>query len=784
VQPRRQKLAARVILLSFTALCVLWLVRLDFSRKISTNVLDLLPGAEQSPEAALVRSLAGDAQARVVLLELHDESASSAVTAEVAQEFCASLLRSGTFDQAVPLTDESAQNKLGAAIFERRFSLLLPTWLAEMQQRFDATAKPPAEYSAWLAETAASELESFLAKPEALPMQELVQSDPLLLVATLLDRARDLAPARSAGPGRALVWGLIHDSPLSELGQKPVFTAINLALGDLKRTHPAMELRWTGVNRFAAASRERIEGEFAWLNVLSLAAVLAVGCVFVRRVYQMLHLVPVILISLLGAWTVSTLVFDRVHILVFVIGSLLSGVAIDYGFYIYMQPSLRPGEPYREKIGRLLKPLLASCLTTVIGFSLLMFSDLPLLREVGFFVGVGLLCALSAAILYFAQLERPFLETRRFGRVDETVPKSVHSSGFFRKVSVVLLIVAAITGAVGLQRLRWRDDIHDLEIPSQDLHATDTALREAFGDVSSRTAYITHGATVAEARQHLADFLEHARKTWPNVKSLSLGTVFPTEADWLAQPQRLKALAGFGDEFRGALGRHGFDAESFEEFFTQWARLESDRPVKTYADLYRDLQPHLAGPLALLYRSDGPLCWFLTLVDTQDTSALPAALHTVPVNQLESLNGLFTRYRWSALRLSLVGLAMVIVSVFVIYRGRAAVRIALIPAGSCFIVFGLFGVFGQTLNLFHLLGAFLGVCLSHNYAIFSSTTGQRDSVPPLSIRISALCTAASFGVLGLSHIPVIHGLGLTVALIVTTALVAVELGSRARRPAV
>ena len=47
--------------------------------------------------------------------------------------------------------------------------------------------------------------------------------------------------------------------------------------------------------------------------------------------------------------TCATLVFDRLHILVFVVGSLLTGVAIDYGFYLYLQPPRRPGEPYQEK---------------------------------------------------------------------------------------------------------------------------------------------------------------------------------------------------------------------------------------------------------------------------------------------------------------------------------------------------------------------------------------------------------------------------------------------------
>jgi predicted exporter len=117
----------------------------------------------------------------------------------------------------------------------------------------------------------------------------------------------------------------------------------------------------------------------------------------------------------------------------------------------------------------------------------------------------------------------------------------------------------------------------------------------------------------------------------------------------------------------------------------------------------------------------------------------------------------------------------VIASVFVIYPFRRGLRIALIPAGSCFFVFGIFGLFGQTLNLFHLLGAFLGVCLAHNYAIFSSDSARHRAPPPVSIRLSALCAASSFAVLALSRIPVVHALGLTVALIVVTALAAVEL---------
>ena len=200
-----------------------------------------------------------------------------------------------------------------------------------------------------------------------------------------------------------------------------------------------------------------------------------------------------------------------------------------------------------------------------------------------------------------------------------------------------------------------------------------------------------------------------------------------------------------------------------------------------YTSLAADIDQALTGPLAISSNVREAPFWFLTVVEQAAATPPPAELHTIGLNQLQSLNDLFTRYRWSALRLSLAGLGLVILSVFAIYPPRRAVRIALIPAGSCFFVFGVLGIAGHTLNLFHLLGAFLGVCLSHNYAIFSSENAAIGHAPPVPVRLSAFCTAASFGVLGLSRIPVIHALGVTVALIVMTALAAVELEPLLRR---
>jgi predicted exporter len=124
--------------------------------------------------------------------------------------------------------------------------------------------------------------------------------------------------------------------------------------------------------------------------------------------------------------------------------------------------------------------------------------------------------------------------------------------------------------------------------------------------------------------------------------------------------------------------------------------------------------------------------------------------------------------------LSLTGLGIVGAGVFLAYGLKDGARIFSIPCGACLGLFGLFGWIGQPLNLFHLLGAFLGVCLTHNYSIFTATSAYRREPPPASVRLSALTAAASFGVLTLSGIPMVRALGETVALMVLAALLVIE----------
>lgn len=766
---RRRQWSGGGVLVLAAVLCGTWLWRLDREAKISNDVLDLIPAGERAPELALVRQLASHAEARTILMEL--TVAGQPASAEAVERFVAALRREPALARVVAMRDPAMRDGLGQLVHQERLTLLFPLWLERARARFTPTGRPTGEFSAWLAEDTARGLEEFLARPEALAFQDLLPSDPLLLlpsVALEMKGGLEIVAAPGAtptSPPPALVWAQIAVSPLSEAGQAPVFAALDRALAAARETSPALQLAYTGINRFAAASRARIEREVKWLNTLSLVGVLVVAFVFLRSVWRGLHLVPAILLSMLGAWTCTTLVFERVHVLVFVVGSLLTGVAIDYGFYLFMQPPAHPGEDYWDKVRRLLKPLLASCFTTVIGFALLLFSELPLIRQLGVFVGSGLVAALLAALVYFSTVNNCFLETRSL-RGDRAL-----SAGTRRSVRRGLIAVW-LAGLPGLALLQWRDDIRELEIPSPELRIEDARLRALFGDRGDRTAYLSYGATPAEARESLQRLEAWLGRT-PRV---NLAPVTPTAQADEAARTFLRSQPEFPALLRAALERRGFEADGFAPFFTAYAGRVASAEREGSDDALARLRAGLPGPLTLLAHRGENLSWFVTLAERRSDGAVPPpSTHSVSASQLQSLNEVFARYRRSAVWFSLGGLALVGGGVLLTYGWGDGTRIFAIPLGTCLALFGWLGWAGVPLNLFHLLGAFLGVCLMHNYSIFSATSAFRGEPPPPSVRLSALTTAVSFGVLGFSGIPVVHALGLTVALMVLGALLVIEM---------
>ena len=73
------------------------------------------------------------------------------------------------------------------------------------------------------------------------------------------------------------------------------------------------------------------------------------------------------------------------------------------------------------------------------------------------------------------------------------------------------------------------------------------------------------------------------------------------------------------------------------------------------------------------------------------------------------------------------------------------------------------GYVGERLHLLHLVGMLLIVAVGSNYALFfDRAAGQLEPDTLASMAVANLTTAIGFGTLGLSQVPVLHAIGVTV----------------------
>lgn len=756
--PKSNRYALACLIL-FVVLCGAWMLSIDPRERFTTDVTELLPADERDPEARFALSLVRERQGRVVLIALDAPAgASSAKLTAASRVYADTLLASSAFSAAYPLADQSWQHALGRMLHARRFDLLLPGWLAEQRKAYAAenSAEP---FPTWLAARTTAALDAHLASPASAATADLIPSDPLLLLVSLAEKAAPLAPTPAASNNRVLIWAETRDGPLSEAGQEPVFAAIDAATAAARAQVPDLTARFTGVARFAAAAKASTRAEISQLNTIAIGCVLLLTALFLKRLHAVLHLLPVVLISTLGAVAITTMIFPRVHVLVFVLGALLSGVAVDYGFQIVL--ARRENESFAARLRRLAIPLLGGAGTTFAGFIALTVSELPLVRQLGVYVAAGIIVGLVATVLYFSL----------FPRLDFAPRRMTFQSALPKRLRLPLLLALASLAIFGLTRLHWHDDLRTLEYPSPTLRAEDAALRNAFGQSDGGVSFVTRGATYAEARTRWQDLVDSAPK---NSSVTSIASLLPSPDAYAAAiaPESRAQLAAFPEAFRTAAEAAGFESNAFDDFNRDFAAWMST-PSPAYETLLRDTLANLPGPLGLLAHADSEGVWFLST--SPHGFEVPAAAEgTLSLSGIEGLNNLFSRYRAATARLSLIGIsALVLISCF-LHGPRVGLRTASLPLLATGLAFGVLALRGDAFGLFHLLGALLGVCLADDYAHFAHADDPAHPQARAAIRLSGLTTAASFAVLMSSAIPAVSALGATVTLIIIFALVFVE----------
>ncbi|HEX4330585.1 MAG TPA: MMPL family transporter [Usitatibacter sp.] len=761
--------AAIAVWLAGLALCALQLARTTFVADLSV----FLPSAPTAAQRFLVDQLREGAFSRLMLVGI--EGGDAATRARLSLAMQAALSRDPRFASVANGTGGFGQ-RVEALVFEHRYVL--------------SPAVTPARFSVDGLRAAIGESIERIASPAGLALKDLLARDPTGETLAVIDAfGNEEGPRRtegvwsSADGARAILLAKPR-APASDLdGQAEAMGAIRGAFAAASPSLPPEarpRLLLTGPGVFAVQSRAMIVHDVGRLAAASAIAVAVLLLIAYRSPLALfLGLVPVVSGALTGIGAVS-LGFGSVHGVTLGFGTTLIGEAVDYAIYYFVQS----GEAPHDWRARSWPTVRLGVLTSIAGFAALLFTGLPGLAQLAVYSIAGLAAAAAVTRFILPSLVPARLVLRDLSPWGTTLG---HVATRLGRARWALAIVAAVCASVlfSHRTTLWNTDIASLNpVPAED-RRLDAQLRDALGASDARLV-IAASAPDAQAALQAAERI--GTRLDGEVAAGRLGAYesparfLPSEATQRRRLASLPPAAELRARLAEALRGSALPAGRLEPFVQDIEKARTG-PLLTAAEV---------GATALGSALDGTLMrtasgWTVVMGlhpphgRALDSRALAAAVEAAGVRDAmlvdvkAEVDRLYAGYFGRALVASALGIIAIVALLAIALRSIPALaRVMASLAAAVLLTAAWYAATGTALTLLHLVGLLLVVAIGSNYALFFERLRETRAGSPRTLASLALANAtavASFGILAVSAIPVLHAIGLTVAVGTAAALV-------------
>lgn len=573
---------------------------------------------------------------------------------------------------------------------------------------------------------------------------------------------------------RALLMAQTRAAGFDIDSQEQAIARLEAAFDRARRAVPdaaGARLLKTGPPVFAVRTRARMQGDAERFSTIATVLVAAVLLLAYRSPRTLILALLPVLTGVLAAIAGVSLAFGFVHGITLGFGVTLIGEAVDYAIYLFTQSP--PGSAPEATLPRIWPTLRLGMLTSVCGFSAMLLSSFTGFAQLGLFTIVGLVVALAVT-----RWVLPLLLPRGFAARSATLfAAPLLALMRRRRVPRVLILGLAIAAGLALALHRgayWEDELSSMSpLPAAE-KSLDEQLRRDIGAPDVRYLLVVDAA---DQEQALAASERVSARLAPLVRG-GLLAGFDAADRWL--PSRATQLARRSDlsdpetlkaNLEAALAGTPFRAETFAPFLADVASVREetflDRKTLDGTSLALRLDSLLmlgnAGWLAML-----PL---RGLADPPRLAAEIARLgepHLLFLDLKSESDRLLSTYLREALTLSLAGSLAILALLAIALRSLPRVARVVAPLAAAVVCTAALLLLSQgRLSIFNLFGLLLVVAVGSNYSLFferQGHSGQPEERVVASLVLADLCTVIGFGILSFSGIPVLHGIGGTVAI--------------------
>jgi len=525
-------------------------------------------------------------------------------------------------------------------------------------------------------------------------------------------------------------------------------------------------------HRYTLANIDTIKRDVFIILVCSSFGLFLVFLIFLRTSGGFyVFLVPMAVFCIAAA--VISLVYKSVAAVTIGFGAVLLGISMDFAIHVYFALQTQ-SQNAAAAVAQVSRPIFFCALTTLGSFGVLLFSSLPVQRQLAGFLMIGIGVSLILSLVTLPHLVKPAQPPIGAGK--NRVLERLRPAPNAFILAWILLMGFCIWQAT---KLEFNGDLRALNLIPEDIREAEDNLRQTWGNFRGNAVIFAGGSDLQSALETNDRLFKLLTDAMPDETIVSLAPIMPSTA---VQKINRRRWHDFWTNEKKEHIRHlladagellGFRPDAFAPFFERLTRPSvTITPKKLRALGLGDMID------SLIMQTDEGIQVLTLVPDTPKVAKIigqrNSELTGIQFASQEQFRITISRaiasdFLWFVIKACLV----VCLCLSLLFRNLKMVLLALIPvvSGMLFMV-GVMGALEIAFNLFNVVAALLIIGLGVDYGIFMVSKLSKGSSQGTeqAVLVSGLTTLVGFGALVLARHPALHSIGITVLLGIGAAI--------------
>lgn len=543
--------------------------------------------------------------------------------------------------------------------------------------------------------------------------------------------------------------------PSGMSAQQLVYERIQALENEISQQYEVSVLR-SGMFFFAVDSAQLAKADIQFIALGSVAGILLLMMLVFRSLLPLCLSLGSIAIGIGFGVITSVLTFGSIHVLTIVFGASLIGIVVDYSLHYFYHHLSLPRDSNSAHSRVLLRAMLLSVITSLVGYGALGLSDLLILKKIALFSCSGLAMAwLSVMLLGPLVIRRP-IQARQslLKRIIFTCQR-----GLGQRPKTLINIGVSISLACGVYIYAGNTQTND--DPRRFFHVAESLISQE-QEIASLTQIYEPGRYLL-IRGNTPESIYTSLNAINTALGFEPGTI-TSVANYLPSPQQqlidyeLQAMlysdGGALDIFATSIGLGPQVSQEVKHAY----KVAEGRPLR-----FNELVEYMPSLPPLWFKHENTIYSFALIKKGLDLTAIETASSTIDgvqyINTLANASKALQAQRETGTKLLFLAYALIALLIATYYRNVTAALLVLIPASASLVAIAIVGALGQAINVFHIMALFLVLGLGMDYIIFAKEMIGEAETTRQAILLSAVTSLLSFGLLAFSSMPIVQAFG-------------------------